>query len=366
MLRRIAPVSTALLALGTIASGQGGYSAVVTDDFNRPDAPTLGQDWVEMSFGQYHIRNGAAISAEIGGRWARHATVQLDPLLAVVEADFLQNSRGLPTCGAGLALGVGAGDERIQVSLNDFNNDRIYESIRFYRGWNPWNPNCLMTLATPTGSGRMRLYLSNGGDTATFEVDVDSNGIFDEQFQCSGILAANISLGTGVGFSTRHFGSIDNWSVGDGLPPATAYCAAKLNSLGCLPTIAGAGFPDSASASGFVVSGSLVRNQKPGLLLYSAAGRAMLPFQGGFLCVNSPIRRTIQLDSGGSPLPAVDCSGVYSIDMNRFAQGALGGAPAAYLQVPGTVVDCQFWGRDPAFPPPNSSTLTDGLEYTIR
>jgi hypothetical protein len=366
MRQRIAYVCTALLALGTFAFGQVGYTAVVTDDFNRPDAATLGQDWVEMSFGQYHILNGEAISAEIGWRWARHATIQLDPLLAVVEADFPYNSSSLPTCSAGLILGAGTGDDRILVSLSDYNNDRNYESVRFYRGWNPWNANCLMTLATPTGAGRMRLYLSNGGDTATFEVDVDSNGVFDEQFQCSGILAANMSLGTGVGFTTRHLGSIDNWSVGDGLPPATAYCAAKLNSLGCLPSIAGVGFPDSASASGFVVSGSLVRNQKPGLLLYSSTGRATLPFQGGFLCVSSPIRRTIQLNSGGSPLPAADCSGVYSIDMNRFAQGALGGAPAAFLLVPGTVVDCQYWGRDPAFPPPNSSTLTDGLEYTIR
>jgi hypothetical protein len=145
----------------------------------------------------------------------------------------------------------------------------------------------------------------------------------------------------------------------------TTYCTAKLNSLGCLPVIGWSGAPSATAGSGFVVSGSNVRNNKSGLLFYGISGRSTTPFQGGTLCVKTPIRRTPAVNSGGSPSPANDCSGVLAIDMNAFAVGALGGMPLAALTVAGTVVNCQFWGRDPGFPAPINTTLTDALEYTV-
>jgi hypothetical protein len=143
------------------------------------------------------------------------------------------------------------------------------------------------------------------------------------------------------------------------------YCTAKTNSLGCVPSIGASGVSSATASAGFTVSAGPVRNQKPGLLLYTSSGRAAAPFGGGILCLAAPIRRSTPLTSGGTPLPASDCTGAYSLDMNAFAHSILGGTPAPFLSVAGTVVDCQFWGRDPGFAPPNNVSLSDALEFVV-
>ena len=163
--------------------------------------------------------------------------------------------------------------------------------------------------------------------------------------------------------SPQFIGSINGIQIEPSYAP-TVYCTPKFNSLGCRPAIGATGISTATLGFGFVVSTTNVINNKAGLYLYGNSGPAAMPFQGGFVCMNGPIRRTPALNSGGNLGPN-DCSGVYSIDMNTFAFGGLGGTPQPFLAMPGTVVYMQAWGRDNGFAPPNNSTLSNALSFEI-
>jgi hypothetical protein len=149
---------------------------------------------------------------------------------------------------------------------------------------------------------------------------------------------------------------------GDAPPPAL-YCTAKTNALGCTPLLSSRGIPSATDFEGFHIQAWQLRNHKAGMLIYGVNGRAALPFAGGTLCIGAPLLTTPVANSRGRLRPAVDCSGFYSIDMNAFASGSLGGAPLAALRTPGTTVNCPYWGRDQGFAPPDNSTLTNAIEY---
>jgi hypothetical protein len=155
-----------------------------------------------------------------------------------------------------------------------------------------------------------------------------------------------------------------NNTFGIAVDPVT-YCTGKLNSAGCVPTISTSGLPSASATSGFVVQCNAVGNNKFGLLFYRAPGvRSAAPFLCGTLCVATPVQRTSIQPSGGNVGPN-DCSGVWSLDMNCFASGGCGPAvPAPALLVPGTQVNCQFWGRDAGAPPCNAQ-LSDAVEYFV-
>lgn len=143
-------------------------------------------------------------------------------------------------------------------------------------------------------------------------------------------------------------------------PPDT-YCTGKVNSQGCLSQISFLGYPSVNASGGFLVRASNLLNNVNGLLFWGTSGAASTPFQGGFLCVASPVTRTSLSNSGGSRPPVQDCTGVLEFDFNTYLDQ--GGAPPE-LQA-GVDVWCQYWSRDPQLPPPDNTNLTDALQFRI-
>jgi hypothetical protein len=110
----------------------------------------------------------------------------------------------------------------------------------------------------------------------------------------------------------------------------------------------------SASASDFQAVASNVLNQKNGLCFWGYA-RAAVPYQGGHLCVKSPLVRTPLQNTGGNA-PPDDCSGTLAFSFTTSYLASRGVAA-------GDRLFCQFWHRDPASAQP--SGLTRGLSFLI-
>ncbi|HTF86843.1 MAG TPA: VCBS repeat-containing protein [Planctomycetota bacterium] len=263
---------------------------------------------------------------------------------------YLQNQNGIADTSAPAIPKLDQAPNRSAGPAPTIVRAQVYDNAPYYINW--YNATALE-------------YRVNGGQFLSVAMRSSAGQIFRGEIPGALVGAIDYRVRStdkqgNVGVST-----IQSFTSTPGGCSSVVYCTAKVNSLGCTPAIASTGTPSATAGSGFVVKGLNVRNVKPGLLLYTSGGRAATQFQGGLLCLRSPIKRSIPLNSGGSPLPTSDCSGIYSIDMNLFAVGGLGGFPAGYLTVVGTIVDTQFWGRDNGFPVPNNSTLSDGLEYLV-
>jgi Tol biopolymer transport system component len=138
--------------------------------------------------------------------------------------------------------------------------------------------------------------------------------------------------------------------------PLRAYCTAKINSLGCTPTVGASGLPTTTGFDAFFLTAESILSNQFGIFFWGTAP-ASNPFFGGTLCVAAPIVRTPVQNSGGNP-PPFDCSGSFSF---HFSQAIM----QAHGLTSGTTVYGQYWCRDPGFPPPNSIGLSDGIEFTL-
>jgi hypothetical protein len=142
-----------------------------------------------------------------------------------------------------------------------------------------------------------------------------------------------------------------DWSA----PTPSVYCTAKTTSSGCTPTLSVSGTPSASASSGFTILASQVEAKNFGIFFFGTSGPASIPFQGGFLCVQSPVTRVAPQPAGGSAA----CSGAYSLDFNAWLA-----ANRPDLRAPGESFYAQCWFRDP--PDPVSGTgLTDAVWFVL-
>lgn len=163
-------------------------------------------------------------------------------------------------------------------------------------------------------------------------------------------------LASGTSLDVNSNQQPDECECPGGTPPTT-YCAGKLNSQFCIPTIAVSGYPSATSSAPCTITATNIINNKSGILFYGYASIA-LPYQGGTLCVQGPWRRTTPQNSGGT-VGTVDCSGAYSFDINAWIRAG----NDSLLAQPGRFFCAQYWSRDPQ--DPSGSSLTNALQARV-
>ncbi|MCC6408875.1 MAG: PD40 domain-containing protein [Planctomycetes bacterium] len=155
-------------------------------------------------------------------------------------------------------------------------------------------------------------------------------------------------------------GDVNGWSdvftvdrFARATPPYTTYCTAKTNSSGCSPRIGASGIASTSALDSLRIVAVDVLATKNGLLIWGLGAMA-LPFGGGTLCVQPPLKRTSVQNSGG----ASPCGGAYSFAFDQAYMASKGvGA--------GAVLFAQFWSRDPGFAPPDDIGLTNALAFSV-
>jgi hypothetical protein len=185
------------------------------------------------------------------------------------------------------------------------------------------------------------------------------NTIYNFGFDCNAAAVSNSPVHldqflAGGGLPTVSVVSVTPGD-GSGCPPATSYCTAKVSSGLCVPDIGSSGSASMANPNAFqVVTTDMVQNVS-GINFFGLTGQAAIPFQGGTMCVNSPVYRMSGKFTGG----ASACAGTISYTLQELLTTP-GGGP---LIQAGSQVYCQTWSRD--LGDPFGSSLSNALEIAV-
>ncbi len=157
-------------------------------------------------------------------------------------------------------------------------------------------------------------------------------------------------------WDNAHLGWLVDDVVIEADPVGVSYCKGKRGSAGCVPYVLASGDPSLSGPDDLVVTADLLVSNVISKLVWSR-GKALTPFHGGTLCVETPAARTTPAPSGGTP-GARDCTGGYSWS---FSHAYL----ASKAVLAGEKLYVQASTRDPGFPAPFNHGLSNAVAITI-
>jgi hypothetical protein len=101
----------------------------------------------------------------------------------------------------------------LYTKIQDNDSNGTYDRVYFYRMGNgtAWGVGNIV-LTAPFTTGRVTMYVTNGGDRLNVDIDTNLDGVADQNYQNNGILALGLT-GTGYGIGTWAMAAYDNWQA---------------------------------------------------------------------------------------------------------------------------------------------------------
>lgn len=198
-----------------VAAAASLASAAILDDFNRPDANTLGPNWAVVT-------GGAGITGNRAYGLSDGSLVVYNSVSAPgAFVDVYNTGTGLQY--AALVLGYSGVNSNYFIKVQNQSGGTQFGNYAFYYGNNGGGGSGVFaSLNTPFSSGR--IWATYSGTTAWLYIDSNFDGIADQQY--SHVYASAVS-GSGIGLGFYGATQVDNFGAGDPVfgeipEPATA------------------------------------------------------------------------------------------------------------------------------------------------
>ena len=181
-------------------------AGAILDDFNRPDAGTLGPSWTVVSGGAQIISNQAAGLSDLS------LVIYNGVSASGAYVDVYNTGTGLQY--AALVLGYSGGGDNYFIKVQNQSGGNSFGNYGFYNGNNnSGGVGIFDALNTPFSSAR--IWATYSGMTAWLFIDSDFDGVADQQYSHT---YSNAVSGTGIGLGFYGATRVDNFGAGSPAP----------------------------------------------------------------------------------------------------------------------------------------------------